>query len=213
MAYFLTCVCVFALLMGPLSAKDLGLHGSHFSIEEEDFLQHIQHKLSALSSEQKMYLEKQLKDHYIALAEEPPAVEGLREASAYRTYTVDPSITVAADITDHEGRIIVPQGTVLNPLTLCGLTEELLFLDGDQPSHLEWARQQSPTAKWILVKGKPLALEHTENRKIYFDQFGLLSRKFRLLHIPAKVSQDGMRLKVEEIPIKETLIFAAWEAS
>lgn len=213
MAPFLTYVYTLVLLTGTLSAKDLGQYGALFSIKEEDFLQHIQRKLSALSSEQKSYLEKQLKDHYIALIEEPPAVEGLREASEYRTYTVDPSITVAVDITDHEGHMIVPQGTVLNPLTLCGLKEELLFLDGDQPSHLEWARQQSTPAKWILVKGKPLALQHTENHKIYFDQFGLLSRKFELLHIPAKVSQDGMRLKVEEIPLKGTLIFTTWEAS
>lgn len=210
---FPTCLCALVLLMGSLFAKGLGQHGSLFSIEEEDFLQHIQCKLNALSSQQKLHLERHLRDHYIALAEEPPAVEGLGEASEYRTYTVDPSITVAANITDHEGRIIVPQGTVLNPLTLCGLKEELLFLDGDQPSHVEWARQQSVTAKWILVKGRPLTLEHTQNCKIYFDQFGLLSRKFDLRHIPAKISQEGMRLKVEEIPIKGTLIFAAWEAS
>lgn len=213
MAPFLTYACALVLLTGTLFAKDLGQYGALFSIKEEDFLQHIQRKLSALSSEQKMHLENQLKDHYIALAEEPPAVEGLHEASEYRTYTVDPSITVAVDIADHEGRIILPQGAVLNPLTLCGLKEELLFLDGDQLSHLEWARQQSTFAKWILVKGKPLALEHTEDRKIYFDQFGFLSRKFGLLHIPAKVSQDGVRLKVEEIPLKETPIFATWEAS
>lgn len=204
MAHFLASLCALTLLMGTLSAKDFGEHGPLFSIEEEDFLQVIQKKLITLSPEQKLHLEQRLKDHYTALVEEPPAVEGLREASEYRTYTVDPSVTVASDITDQEGHIIIPRGTSLNPLSLCGLNQELLFLDGDQPSHLDWARQQSGNAKWILVKGKPLALERSEDRKIYFDQFGLLSRKFTLRHVPAKVSQEGMRLKVEEIPMEES---------
>lgn len=204
MAPFLASVCAFTLLIGTLSAKDLGEHGQLFPIKEENFLQYIQGKLSALSPEQKLHLEKHLKDHYTALVEEPPAVAGLPEASEYRAYTIDPSITVASDITDHEGHIIIPQGTSFNPLTLGGLNEELLFLDGDRPSHLDWARQQSVTAKWILVKGKPLALERIESRKIYFDQFGLLSRKFALLQVPAKISQQGMRLKVEEIPVEQS---------
>ena len=204
MAHFLVSLCAFTLLMGTIFAKNLGEHGPLFPIEEEDFLQVIQRKLSTLSPEQKLRIGQGLKDHYTTLVEEPPPVEGLREALEYRVYTVDPSITVASDIADQEGRIIIPRGTSLNPLSICSLTQELLFLDGDQLSHLDWARKQADNAKWILVKGKPLSLERTEARKIYFDQFGLLSRKFEILQVPAKVSQEGMRLKIEEIPVEES---------
>jgi len=39
------------------------------------------------------------------------------------------------------------------------------------------------------------------NERIYFDQSGVLTRKFGFEHIPARISRDGHVMKVEEIPV------------
>jgi conjugal transfer pilus assembly protein TraW len=53
----------------------------------------------------------------------------------------------------------------------------------------------------VLIAGKPLELERETNSPIYFDQFGELTKKFNITHVPAVVEQDGKYLKVTEINI------------
>jgi conjugal transfer pilus assembly protein TraW len=57
--------------------------------------------------------------------------------------------------------------------------------------------------KIILVGGRPLELEKETNSLIYFDQFGELTKKFNIAHVPATVEQDGKYLKVIEVNIEE----------
>ena len=66
-------------------------------------------------------------------------------------------------------------------------------------SHVVWAAQQP--GKIILVKGAPLALEKQYHRWFYFDQAGLLTRKFAITQVPARITQFGKMLKIEEIKL------------
>ena len=54
-----------------------------------------------------------------------------------------------------------------------------------------------------LVKGKPLDLEAKEKLPTYFDQFGSLTHKLKIKHVPAKVTQEGLQLKIEEILLED----------
>lgn len=194
-----TCV-VFLTLSSPLFSQDFGVRGHTFNIEEDNLLDYLQIELKSFTPEETAALEKKVRDHYLNLVEEPTPVAQLREAVIYDSYFFDPTITVSTDIEDHQGNIIVSKGTVINPLTICRLQEDLIFFDATKDSHLKWAKQQKANAKWVLVKGRPLELMDKENRPVFFDQFGFLTKKFGIQHIPAKVSQDGLRLKIEEIP-------------
>ncbi len=57
--------------------------------------------------------------------------------------------------------------------------------------------------KIVLVAGRPLDLEKETGRQIYFDQAGILTKKFNIAHVPAIVEQNGRYLKVTEINIKD----------
>lgn len=55
--------------------------------------------------------------------------------------------------------------------------------------------------KIILTGGRPLELERELANPIYFDQFGELTGRFNIAHVPAIVEQDGKYLKVTELNI------------
>ena len=186
----------------PLAAKDFGIQGHLFSIEEENLMTVLQKKFSQkLSSLDLQELLKKMGEN----AKHPLPSINLTEAAEYRLFHYDPSYIAQETITDNHGTIIIPKGTKINPLQTVHLKDGLLFLDGDNPKHIAWARKEKGSFKWILVRGNPLALEEKEKRPIFFDQRGISISKLHLHHIPARVTQDGLVLKVEEIPLLEEI--------
>jgi conjugal transfer pilus assembly protein TraW len=191
-----------SLVATPILAEDLGVHGHTFAIGEQDLLGLIQNRLLALTPTHLAALQDRVQQHYQKMIEEPPPVDGLSKARVGRIIHFDPTIALSQDITDHEGNIILKKGTSVNPLTISPLGGDLLFFDGTDLSHLEWANEQPQSARWILVKGRPMDLGSEKDRAVYFDQFGFLVRKFGIEHIPARVSQEGAKLRIEEIPLE-----------
>ena len=55
--------------------------------------------------------------------------------------------------------------------------------------------------KPILVAGSYLALMQRWQLPVYFDQQGALTRKLGITHVPALVSQEGMQLRIDELPL------------
>ena len=105
------------------------------------------------------------------------------------------------DILNEKGSVIVKAGTLVNPLKKIHLSSSLLFLDGDNAAQIEWARKLEGSFKWILVRGRPIELEAQERRPIYFDQSGAYSRHFQIKNVPARITQQGNVLLVEEIAL------------
>lgn len=187
------------LLFNSAFAKDFGTRGNTFPISEQDLIEFLKNRVENLSDSQKTALQKQLQDHYSKRLTHPPSVNGIVDAEIYKTHYFDPTITVNQDIKDHEGNIIAKKGTTYNPLLATSLSQNLLFIDGSNESHVEWASNE-PGA-WILVKGCPLELEKKLEIPIYFDQGGVLCNRLNISHVPARVSQSGKYLKIEEIPV------------
>ena len=183
--------------------KDLGLFGETFAIDEQNLLEHIQEKLQAL--EQNGFFEKPqqtIKEKVSDSLHHPPPVEGIKHTKTQRTFTYDPSIIVKEDLKDHTGKVFYPKGTRVNPLTFKSLTRPLLFIDGDEPSHIKWAQNQlnqSPNAKIIFVKGSPFEVMKTfPEASVFYDQGGALVRKLGIAQVPAKVTQVGKLLEITE---------------
>jgi conjugal transfer pilus assembly protein TraW len=185
-----------------LLARDLGVVGPVYPIAEQDMLQTIEHRLTALEESGELTrIEEDAKARYQAYVERPEGVQ-LPRATKNRTYYVDPSLTVPYDIKDHQGRIIHPAGTTVNPLDHMTLSKKLLFFDGDDPVQVEWARAMvdgDPVhIKPILTNGPVLALMKDWQVRLYFDQRGQLVERFQIQRVPALVASDGSRLKVRE---------------
>lgn len=190
-------VLVLSLFCVVLEAKDLGIQGERFPIQEED-LANVFHRalMDQLSSESMQEITRDLK----VKAHKPKPVL-LSEAPSSRIHYFDPTYTVQEPIKDHNGAILFRKGSTLNPLKKIRLSSGLLFIDGDNPAHLLWARKLQGEFKWILVKGQPLFLESQEKRPIYFDQSGFLTSKLHIQSVPAKVTQEGELLRIEEVAI------------
>lgn len=194
-------VALCACSSAPL-ARDLGVVGPVYPIAEQDMLQTIEQRLTALEESGELArIEEDAKARYRAYVERPEGVH-LPRAKEGRTYYVDPSITVPYDIKDHEGRIIHPAGTTVNPLNYITLSKQLLFFDGDDPVQVEWARAMIDSdplrVKPILTNGPVLALMRDWRLHLYFDQRGQLVERFRIQAVPVTLSQDGTQLKVVE---------------
>ena len=191
-----------ALLPVQAEARDYGQHGAVFPIVERDLLEQIRTRLVAMEkSGETARLNQDLKRRTVARVNRPTPVAGLTRAEAPRRWTIDPTVTLGADIRGAKGELIHAAGTRINPLDSVALRSELIFLDGDDPEQLAWALGRKEPAKLILVNGAPLDLLRARQRRFYFDQGGKLIQHFRVRAVPALVRQRGRQLEVSEIAL------------
>lgn len=186
---------VFIFLTASLGAKDLGKFGETFPIQEDDLIEVLQDRLVQNKMDAK---KKQEFEQTFVNSIKNPKGSCLPKAIQKRCFEFDPTIYVREDVKDQNGNIIIPKGTKINPLDSNPLKEDLLFFDGKDPDQLRWAKIEK--GKWILTTGSPLEIEEKENRPVYFDQFSYLQKKLNIQYLPAKVTQSGNKLKIEEVP-------------
>lgn len=188
-------ICWIMMTSFCLQAVDLGTYGQLFEIKEMNLLDYLCEKSQSLSRNELTQLFEQVRPQF-------HANQVLQTAITYRRFYFDPTVCAQEDILNQQGILIVAKGQCANPLDYTSLSTELLFLDGNNISHIEWAKRQSKEACWILTNGSPLTLEEKEKRSIYFDQQGVLAQKLALTFLPAKVSQSGKLLLIEEFPVE-----------
>ncbi len=192
MPYFLMLLMFFSF---SVEGADLGTFGTTFSIEEEDLILVLQERLSRVEQDPKK--KQEMMNQFVEAIHAPKGRE-LPKALTPRIFFFDPTIVVKEEIKDSQGKTLVPKGTRVNPLEKTPLLEELLFIDGKDSAQVAWAKSQQ--GKWILTSGRPIELEDHENRPIYFDQAGYLTKKLEIQALPARVTQEHNRLRIEEIP-------------
>jgi len=188
------------LILISVSTSLLANHGKTFEIEEKPFGQEMQMPdQEAITKMQEEHL-----DRIKAYVDEPPAVQGIGEAKQYRAFYYDPIFRVKEDIKTLDGKIIASAGELVNALddpTIASACD-LVFFDSSNEKHIQWAMKHQK-AKWILVKGSPLDLEDATDHDVYFDQGGMYCKQFGIEKVPAKVSVEGRRILIEEIPCED----------
>ena len=208
LVFFILFVCC---CIPVVHAETVGVYGSVYPIGEEDLLSFIQSRLLQLEKNGSF---DQLQSQFTARVEQhilrPPPVDWLTTTQSTRVFNYDPTLIVTRDIPDARGQVIITKGTTVNPLDTLTLHEILLFLDADDQRQLEWAQNafnQITSAnpnyliKYILIRGDIQQTSRVLSHRIYFDQEGLLSKKFGLQHVPAIIWQTGRVLTIEEISI------------
>lgn len=187
----------------PLCAKDLGTYGEMFPILETNLVEVIKSKLAKLEQEGSLKAyQAQVQSKVESKLKRPTAVLSVTHTIKPKTFTFNPSITVTSDLKDHKGQLFHKKGEVVNPLHYRAMTKPLLFIDGDESKHIDWALftlKKHPLAKIILVKGEPIRLMEELGITIYFDQFGKITQKLGISQVPAIVTQDNNLLKIEEV--------------
>jgi conjugal transfer pilus assembly protein TraW len=211
-------------LLNSAQAKNFGVHGTIYPIEEQDPIALIQQKLKEMEKRGELEQHnKKLQKKTKEAVERPKPAQGITKAKKSRIFYFDPTYVVKEDIRDHIGKIIYFKGTKINPLETVNLSYFLLFIDGDDEQQKNWAKEKIQEAcnngieskdfpqscpggnipKIILVKGAPLSLAEEWTMPVYFDQAGNLTKKLGIKHIPALVTQEKKLLRIEEIYLSE----------
>lgn len=193
-----------AVASASAGAVDLGTLGPTYAITEPHLLRFIEQRLreKERSGELQRLMDLARRRGELAITQ-PTPVAGLRPTATARSFHVDPSFTLDRNITDAGGRLLFPAGTRKNPLDVVSLTRQLLLFDARDRRQV--VRAQALMAarpggvKPILTGGSYLQLMKDWKVPVYFDQQGVLVRRLGIRQVPALVSQDGLRLRIDEL--------------
>ncbi|WP_172600131.1 type-F conjugative transfer system protein TraW [Sulfuricystis multivorans] len=173
-------------------------------IVEPDMLQEIYRVLKEKQrSGELARLQKEAVDRAKRSIENPKPVKGLSRVEKARVFYWDPTVRVPKTITDPNGNVIAEAGKTINPLDYVTLPKNLLFFDGTDPAQVKKAealmQQYNGQMKAVLVNGQPLEMSRQWKTQVYFDQGGMLVRKLGIIRVPSLVSQEGKRLRIDEL--------------
>jgi len=182
---------------------DLGVVGQTYDIAEPDMLDGFYRKLKEAEANGKMAeAEERMKKRFIAHANRPKGV-ALPHTQTHHVHYFDPTIVLSQDIIDHEGNVLWPAGTTVNPLDYVPMTQQWLFFDGDDPVQAAWAhdylKRYPNQVRPILTQGAVLKLTEAWQIRLYFDQHGKYVEKFDIKTVPSLISQEGKKLRIDEI--------------
>ena len=196
--------CVLALAAGTATAKDLGVHGAVWSIEEPDLLREIEGRLQEMENTGEAdRMRREAVERARERVEAPPRVAGVTPARFLRIRRFDPTVTVEQDIRTAEGTLVAARGTRVNPLEKHPLTRELLFIDGTRPVEVDWAIAREKPSVIVLLAGRPLDLARAHGRAFFFDQGGRLARRLGVVATPSLVTAAGTSLRITEVPLED----------
>jgi len=194
------------MLTPNVHAKSLGVVGPVYEVKEESVLVTIQNRLKAMESTGELERRMEEARQRSIRSVEQPAPLGVPASDKAMVSYYDPTIQVSEDILGHDGKIVVKKGTIVNPLDQVSLNSHLLFFDGASQDQLKYVLKrvrEDTRIKPIMTGGKPLELMREWKQRLYYDQGGTLVSKLGIKHVPAIVTQEGKRLRIDIIPEAE----------
>ena len=188
-------------------ATDLGVIGPTYPIRERNLLEHIMAKLREKEASGELKKAEDLaRERATSSIHNPKPVPGLLRVESARTYYFDPTFVLDRNILDENGALMFPAGTRKNPLDVVSLSKHLLFFDARDPRQVARAKEliehYQGRVKPILVAGSYMDLMKAWKLRVYFDQEGSLVRRLGIKAVPAIVSQEGNRLRIDEVRVQ-----------
>lgn len=188
---------------------DHGTHGELFSIDEEDMIEVLKRRLLTLKDSGKLEeFQREFNTKARTAVLEPRSVANLTPTVTERIFYVDPTLIIEGDIVLPEGvagagQLLARKGDRINPLKTLKLSKGMLFIDGDDAKQQHMAVRLKDAFEIVLVKGKPLEVEERLQIPVFFDQGGILTKRFCIHHVPCTMEMDGERLKFTECKVPE----------
>ena len=226
--------CILSILLlttnTTVMAKDFGVKGYLFQIEERPFLQMIDERLQKVDMEkEKKKMQAITKDR----VENPRALEGISNADEDRSFYWDPTIVVEKDIILPCGKLLHKAGTKLNPLDHENFDRRLFIIDAREQRQVDWLKiklkeniaaekhkifeevghsKQTEMRKIedriILVGGRPFDLQEELKEEgidttVYFDQIGEITNRFGIQYTPALAYQEKDKIRIDQFHLGE----------
>jgi len=188
------------------AATDLGSVGPTYDIAEPNLLEVIHQRLIERERSGELHrLEEAARVRATNAVLHPVPAPHLVTTTTPRTFYFDPTFTLEQNLIDEQGRVLFPAGTRKNPLEVVALSRHLLFFDGRDAQQVRQARaliaHYDGRVKPILVAGSYVDLMKAWQAPVYYDQQGLLTRRLGITQVPALVSQEGLRLRIDELAV------------
>lgn len=187
-------------------ADDLAQLGPVYPIREPHLLRQIEDALR--DAQRSGALQRRQRAAVLraeALVQQPPPVAGLHTTRTPRSFYFDPSVTLKRDVRGARDEPLFAAGTRLNPLKTVALSQPLLFFDARDTRQVQHARalldQHQGQLKPILTGGAYLDLMRRWKTTVYVDQHGRLTQRLGITQVPALVSQEGLRLRIDEMRV------------
>jgi conjugal transfer pilus assembly protein TraW len=187
----------------PLRARwDLGVIGPVYPIAEPSLLEVIQAKLRQMQASGDLSrLQRESQARIQREVEQPAPVAGITKTTRAELH-FDPSIEVPYPITDAEGRVIVAPGTRSIRSTPCRCRGPAVHRCARHRTARASAGvlgERKGQVKLILTGGSYLDLMRRWKLAVFYDQQGHLTTQLGIRHVPALVTQDGKRLRIDEL--------------
>jgi conjugal transfer pilus assembly protein TraW len=187
-------------------AKNLGVQGTVFSIEETSLLDVIQQRLLEWQKTGELVQKRNaLKERIEHSLRHLPAIQSLTPATQTRVRFFDPRVVVTRLLTDEAGNILAIPGDVIDPLETFSISAPLIFIDPSREAEWRWLKKHERTCKdtamIILVGGDAINAMEQLGRRVYYDTKGRLAKRLSLTHTPTIVTQEKKQLRLEEISL------------
>jgi len=191
----------------PARAVDAGVIGPTYEIAEPHLLRFIEQRLRQKEASGELRrLQEEARTRGIDAVRNPEPVAWLVTTQAKRTFYFDPTYVLDRNLSDAQGRLMFAVGTRANPLDIVSLSRRLFFFDARDPRQVAQARSLMKhfdgQVKPILTAGSYLDLMQAWRSPVYYDQHGLLTKRLGIRQVPALVSQEGKRLRIDELEVK-----------
>ena len=195
---------VFLIQLLPMAAqasgKDLGVHGKLYEIKEEDMLSWVKKKaggidMRALRESMEKKLEESYARHSSVSLDVPPATEE-------RVRYVDPAVNVRNPLYDHTGKMISPAG-IVNPLDHVSLSKNILVLREDQIKRVLEKMSGSEEKPILIITDGDIQGATSLAGQIVYKANPFILRRLRIEKVPSLVTQEGRKLRVEEMILIE----------
>lgn len=188
-------------------AENLGKIGPTYPIQETSILELIQQRLREKERTGELKkLEDQIRAKGVDAVRNPQPIPGIKATETAHTFYYDPTFVLEHNILDEKGRVMFPVGTRKNPLEIVSMSKHLLFFDGRDKRQVaraqELIKRYNGKVKPILVGGSYLNLMKAWQIPIFYDQHGVLTRRLGISSVPAIVSQEGMRLRIDVLALQ-----------
>ena len=197
---------VFVSMSHIARAKDLGVQGAVFPIEETSLLEVIEKRLldwqkTGALHQKVNVLKKEIEDNLRHL----PTIKHVTPATQARVRFFNPGVKVTRFLTDETGNVLAMPGQTLNPLDRVTLSSPLVFINADRQEEWKWLENDKQglkdTALIILTGGDAINAMERLGRRVYYDNHGLLSERLSLTHTPTVITQESRQLRLEEVKI------------
>jgi len=179
----------------------LGTVGKVYPVVEPDALAEIRE--AALRVDWEKVIDRKKKLAMIKKFK-PSDLHPLPVAKADKSFLVDMTYTLDADIPDGKGGVLYPKGFSFNPLDYVNLTSVLIVIDAADRQQVDWFKS-SPYAedyrsRLILSGGDYYDLIEELSRPVFYLA-DTVARRLQLAVVPSVIRQQDNMLQVKEVRV------------